>query len=115
MTSVRDPEAKRAYQREWYRQNRERTAERTTARHKANRDRNFKIIDDLRDNTPCMDCGIQYPHYVMDFDHVRGEKINDVTLGAAYGWSVEKLMAEIAKCEIVCSNCHRARTWIRRG
>lgn len=115
MTSVRDPEAKRAYQREWYRLNRERTAKRTTARHKANRDRNFKIIDDLRDNTPCMDCGIQYPHYVMDFDHVRGEKIKDVTLGAADGWSVDKLMAEVAKCEIVCSNCHRVRTWQRRS
>jgi hypothetical protein len=29
------------------------------------------------------------------------------------GVATEKLLAEIAKCDLVCSNCHRIRTWER--
>jgi hypothetical protein len=64
-------------------------------------------------NVPCMDCGIKYPPYVMDFDHVRGEK--EFTIARkAHGRTVETLLNEISKCEIVCSNCHRIRTHERR-
>ena len=35
-------------------------------------------------NVPCTDCGVRYPHYVMDFDHVRGvKKWNIGNTGAA--------------------------------
>jgi hypothetical protein len=27
---------------------------------------------------PCSDCGVQYPYYVMEFDHVRGEKVANI-------------------------------------
>ncbi|TME49760.1 MAG: hypothetical protein E6I55_01495 [Chloroflexi bacterium] len=57
---------------------------------------------------PCADCGIQYPSWVMEFDHVRGEKRFNVS--AAPTFSLDALLAEAAKCEIVCSNCHQART-----
>lgn len=60
---------------------------------------------------PCKDCGKSYPYYVMDFDHVRGEKRKN--LGAVYIWKRETLEAEIAKCDLVCSNCHRIRTHLR--
>ena len=61
---------------------------------------------------PCADCGIAYPPHVMDFDHVRGVKLRAV--GLLRSGSVERLLAEIAKCEVVCSNCHRERTHQRR-
>ncbi len=61
---------------------------------------------------PCADCGIQYPYYVMDFDHRQGEnkvfemnRVNYVAMGA--------LKKEIEKCDVVCSNCHRERTYQR--
>ena len=62
---------------------------------------------------PCMDCGRTYPHYVMDFDHVRGTKDMNVSAGARNGWSPERLQTEIGKCELVCANCHRIRTFTR--
>jgi hypothetical protein len=58
---------------------------------------------------PCADCGVQYPYYVMDYDHSRGTKLFTITTK----WmsrSLEALVAEIAKCDVVCSNCHRQRT-----
>lgn len=85
------------------------------ARKQGRRKRNKRIVDDLRARTPCSDCGKLYPPHVMDFDHVNGDdKVNDVLNLALSPVSVEKLMIEIAKCEIVCSNCHRIRTHERR-
>ena len=59
-----------------------------------------------------MDCGIADP-VVLEFDHV-GEKRFDVGKGfEAYGWN--RVLEEIASCEVVCANCHRRRTAERRG
>ena len=49
----------------------------------------------------------------MDFDHVRGVKHKNVS-ELISTLSKKKIDAEIAKCEIVCSNCHRIRTHIRK-
>jgi L-lysine 2,3-aminomutase len=48
----------------------------------------------------------------MDFDHVDGTKVMMVSQLAIRG-ATRKLMVEMAKCEVVCSNCHRLRTWAR--
>lgn len=61
---------------------------------------------------PCQDCGIQYPYYVMDFDHREGE-VKEIQLNQFFRYSIKKLSEEIAKCDVVCSNCHRERTFQR--
>ena len=61
---------------------------------------------------PCADCGVSYPYYVMEFDH-RGDKEFAIA-DNAHRVSESKLRNEIAKCDVVCSNCHKARTYIRR-
>ena len=60
----------------------------------------------------CVDCGYnRYPE-ALDFDHLPGaEKVKTVAL--MWGWSWDKVLAEIDKCEVVCSNCHRHRTKVR--
>ncbi len=60
-------------------------------------------------NKPCKDCGKTYPPYVMDFDHLDSEE-KEFQLGQALNWGKEKVLKEIAKCELVCANCHRERT-----
>lgn len=61
-------------------------------------------------SVPCMDCGGRFPPHVMDFDHREPDKklasIN--TFLCRQSWT--KLKEEIAKCDIVCANCHRMRT-----
>jgi hypothetical protein len=69
-----------------------------------------QYLRDLKDSTPCKDCGKSYPHYVMEFDHT-GEKIDCVTSLINKGWS--RIIEELKKCEIVCANCHNTRTWMR--
>lgn len=68
----------------------------------------------LKVKTPCADCKACFPAECMDFDHVRGEKVNNVGTMVAHGWSWDKIEAEIAKCDLVCANCHRTRTKNRR-
>ena len=72
-----------------------------------------KYIQELKSSTPCMDCKILYPYYVMDFDHVRGRKHKNV-MELVPTLSKKKIDEEIAKCEVVCSNCHRIRTHLRK-
>jgi hypothetical protein len=64
---------------------------------------------------PCMDCHQQYTPYVMDLDHRDPSiKVGNINQLVARGsWS--KLEAEVAKCDIVCANCHRERTYNRAG
>ena len=61
-----------------------------------------------------MDCGIQYPAHVMQFDHVRGEKRYPVSAYSYGNYSLKEMLKEIEKCELVCANCHAERTHQRR-
>jgi hypothetical protein len=64
-------------------------------------------------NVPCTDCKERYPAYVMQFDHVKGRK--GFTIGSQYmNKTMIQIKNEIAKCEVVCANCHAERTHKRR-
>lgn len=69
------------------------------------------LISSLK-NVPCMDCCKRFHPVCMDFDHRPGE-IKLFTI-AARKMGREALLAEIAKCDVVCSNCHRLRTHVLR-
>lgn len=66
-------------------------------------------------DVPCADCGGRYPMVCMDFDHVRGEKINSISVMVRDGSSWEAILAEVEKCDVVCANCHRVRSAARGG
>ena len=82
------------------------------ARNEANKKLLQQIYWDAK-NVPCADCNKSYPHYVMDMDHIADNKIANVSTLIGRG-NIKKMLDEIAKCEVVCSNCHRARTYARR-
>ena len=69
-------------------------------------------FDSVKD-APCMDCGGTFPPECMDFDHVRGEK-KVKAVGDLLRCSLVVRLTEIAKCDLVCANCHRIRTRKRR-
>lgn len=78
------------------------------ARMKPRRD----MLDAIKVERGCADCGIRSTHpEIYDFDHVEGDK----SFGLADVWrgTEEDALAEVAKCEVVCANCHRIRTRAR--
>ncbi len=64
---------------------------------------------------PCADCNITWPPYVNHWDHLPTfEKVDTVSNMMKAGRSRELILIEIAKCELVCGNCHSIRTHQRR-
>ena len=65
---------------------------------------------------PCVDCHHTFHPCQMDFDHVRGVKLACVSTLGGYSGAQRpaRLVAEMAKCDLVCANCHRLRTFFRR-
>lgn len=84
----------------------------TVVTKKDKRQTSRKLIIVLKTGRPCLDCKELYPHYMMDFDHVRGVKVGNIYDLAREG-DIAKLLKEIEKCDLVCSNCHRHRTYMR--
>ena len=72
-------------------------------------------VDKIK-SVPCADCGESFPPCAMDFDH-RNPRTKKFTIGTALKncFSLEKLLEEIAKCDIVCAVCHRIRTHLPRS
>lgn len=62
---------------------------------------------------PCTDCKKVYHPCAMDFDHVRGAKVAGLSWMVRRNRPAELIKEEMAKCELVCANCHRLRTFIR--
>jgi hypothetical protein len=63
---------------------------------------------------PCVDCGESDP-VVLEFDHVKGKKTNDVSVLIARGKPLDVIKNEVEKCEVRCGNCHRRKTARQRG
>lgn len=74
--------------------------------------RKRQILRDLK-NRPCLDCGGSFHYSQMDFDHVRGRKTAPVA--TMTGRPLAEILHEVAKCDVVCANCHRIRTHVRKG
>lgn len=105
--SHKDPKVRSRYYKLWYKQNRKREVARIKANQKALR----QMIRAAKEK-PCADCGIEYAYYIMQFDHVRGEKLSGLqNMHIRFGRL--QIIEEIAKCDVVCANCHASRTWNR--
>lgn len=83
----KDPVAQRAYQAEW-----------RAARRKAW----------LEANGPCIKCG-SWLH--LEVDHVDPTKKVSHNV---WSWTAEKMAAELAKCQVLCSVCHKHKTRLQR-
>ena len=103
----RDREAQRAAERRWYAANKE-----TVAAKKDRKRRRLRELVRAAKDRPCADCGVRYPFYVMDLDHLGDDKDMIVSKLVNFG-ATQRVLDEIAKCEVVCANCHRQRTWAR--
>jgi len=99
------------YKQEHYAKNRQRYIDNAAKRtQKVVEERTLMLLEYFR-NHPCADCGERDP-VVLEFDHL-GEKNFALSYGIRnHNW--QRVLEEIARCDVVCSNCHRRRT-ARRG
>jgi hypothetical protein len=102
-------QSRKDYSRQHYLDNKEKYHTRSRAQRLAK----YEKLNELKRSLgPCIDCGETFHPCAMDFDHVNDDKVAGVSsLVQTASW--QKVLAEIAKCDFVCSNCHRVRTWNR--
>jgi hypothetical protein len=76
----------------------------------------MRTLVDLSKANPCADCGGRFPAVAMDYDHRAGTtkqyNVSELCQFLSTAW--RKIFGEIAKCDLVCSNCHRVRTSDRK-
>ena len=64
---------------------------------------------------PCTDCGVTFHPVAMQWDHLPGQKkLTEVGEMLRANFSRKTVLTEIAKCELVCANCHAVRTHRRK-
>ncbi len=65
-----------------------------------------KWLKEHKSTKPCKDCNGLFHFAAMDFDHQR-DKFSEI--GKMMSYTIERIKEEIAKCDLICSNCHRIR------
>lgn len=102
-------QCQRVISREHYARNKEEYRTRIKAKQRALR----ALVSELKKG-PCVDCGQCFHPWQMDFDHRPGSgKQREIAAMVSHGTPWEVIAAEIAKCDLVCANCHRHRTYLR--
>jgi hypothetical protein len=114
---TKNVEARRRHSRTYYLRNREAIIAKSAA-YNAETDRLVRqYVANYLIRHQCVDCGEADP-LVLEFDH-RDPAIKEFTIFARHGsrYSFRRVIAEIAKCDVRCANCHRrkssreAQTW----
>lgn len=81
---------------------------------RAARDRNQSQLREYLSARVCADCGCS-DWRVLEFDHRDPEEKVFNVANMMRAWSWKNILREIEKCEVVCANCHRIRTYITFG
>lgn len=101
-----DPEKEKEAKRRWYHKNKDIVQSRNRKEYQKRK----RWLIKYKEGRPCTDCGKYYPYYVMDFDHRnKKEKKFIISENRTCGWG--NFLKEVKKCDLVCSNCHRVRTY----
>lgn len=100
----KDLKKQKESQRRYYEQNKDKYRESSK---KARRTLREKVAELKK--SPCVDCGGTFHPCAMQFDHIGTDKVANVgRMKCSNG--IRTVLEEIAKCELVCANCHSVRS-----
>lgn len=98
--SYKDPKKQKEYVRRWNIDHRlERRSRQQRRRLEAK-----QFVDTLK--TSCVICGYKRCTRALHFHHTENDKVEIISKAVRDMWSKPRLLAEIKKCELLCSNCH---------
>ncbi len=119
---TKDKEKKREYQKQWYQENKEALRIKRLERFHRNpeirraKDERYRkglrdFIDDLKKAGVCIRCGID-DYRVLNYHH---RDPSQKKIGLSWAWKQrigkQAILDEIAKCDLICANCHRILHW----
>ena len=111
---LKDPEKKREYQRaymrSWYQKNKE-----THISHVRNRDKKIEAwFKEYKSSLSCPECGESHPA-CLEFHHLNPQDKKFSVGRQERRKSLKALQDEMAKCRVLCANCHRKEHWSQRN
>ena len=96
-----DSEKRKAYRREWYKNNKD-----SEKKHVKNRKTEIrKWINHYKKTLTCSLCQENHPA-TIDFHHIKGKDF-EIGYMVSNGYSINRIKSELEKCQILCANCHR--------
>jgi hypothetical protein len=101
----------RAYNREYYRQNRELLLKKQKEKNRRHLEKIGRWLNEYKKGLSCSRCSESHPA-TLQFHH-RDPKDKEFSIGTyRHGrFSRERLLKEIAKCDVICANCHAKEHW----
>jgi len=101
----KDAEKRKLCRREWYKKNKKSELSHVKRR----KDDIKKWFKEYKAELSCSICNEDHPA-TIDFHHKDGkDKEQGISYMVANGYSIDRIKKELAKCEILCSNCHRKK------
>lgn len=92
----------RKYQREWHQRKKKSRLIKIYAR----KEELWKFYTQLKEHLSCSQCGESHPA-TLQFHHLEPhEKDFNLSNAVRQGYSIETIKKEIAKCIVLCANCH---------
>jgi len=101
----------KAYHAKWYKKNKKKVDEQK----KKLRAERVEWFEGLKADLSCEKCGFAHPA-ALDFHH-RDPSKKEFVLSDPHrrDWSKDRVLKEMKKCDVLCSNCHRIHHWDNRG
>lgn len=99
---------------DWYIKNREEQVKAGMKRRDEYKQRLREYVWNYLSTHPCKTCGERNPA-ALEFHHVRGIKLREISKILNNGASLLTLKTEIEKCDVLCANCHRKLTAKEQG
>lgn len=98
------------YRLKWYKKNREKVNASNSERRKE-----MKMwLAELKTGLKCSTCGESHPSCLQFHHNDPAQKELSVTDAVSYGWGKNRILLEMKKCTVLCSNCHFKVHWNER-
>ena len=98
---AKDIESARLSRRKWYAANKVKACAAVKVRQKLV-DQKFR---EYKATLCCSVCGENHPA-CLQFHHLEDNKTMAISKAVSHGWAWTRLQTEIAKCVVLCANCH---------
>jgi hypothetical protein len=106
-----DRKVNREAQRKWYASHKHEQSVRVMDDRKKTRN----LVDNIKGKSRCIECGESHPA-CLDFHHRDSStKLFDLSRRSINGVGRKRILEEIEKCDVLCSNCHRKKHWEQRN
>ena len=83
----------------------------TTADNMERYTRNKKVLSDMKMERGCERCGYNEHYGALHWDHIDPTTKSFQVGESTSSRGLKALLAEAAKCRVLCANCHAIRTW----